>query len=69
MLKVLMYDISKAYYLGQAHSHSQTIVKLVDNYDALVSKHEVDARAQQEAKQWTIDLQKELQILSIWKQH
>lgn len=51
MLKVLMYDISKAYYLGQAHSHSQTIVKLVDNYDALVSKHEVEARAQQEAKQ------------------
>jgi hypothetical protein len=44
-----MYDISKAYYLGQAHSQSQ--VKLVDNYDALVSKHEVEARAQQEAKQ------------------
>jgi hypothetical protein len=42
---------------------------LVDNYDALVSKHEVEARAWQEAKQWTIDLQKELQILSIWKQH
>jgi hypothetical protein len=31
---------------------------------ALVSKHEVEARAWQEAKQWTIDLQKELQILS-----
>ncbi len=51
MLKVLMYDIHKAYYLGQAHSKSQTIVKLVDNYDALVNKHEVEARARQEAKQ------------------
>lgn len=60
-----------AYYVRHwVHSHSwRTIGKLVDSYDALVNKHEIWAKTWQGTKQWTIDLKKELQKLTIWEQH